>query len=630
MKRSKTVKITGLSGQNYVAIGLNIKKQLIIDGQAGDFFGALNNGSIINLKGTARRFLGDTMADGGLIIQGNVQHGVGLAMTGGIIVVRGNVDGDIGQLMKGGTIIVSGNCGVRSGAYMFNGELIVAGNVGKDIGLNMTGGTIFVGGKIGSLGENSQTQNLNINDEKKLKKYFDHYGITKDTGEFKKIVPLVKKPFENKIFDTAAEPPNTDTTQLSWSERIRFEIEKKTENPMIPVSGILHDEPQKLFESLTILPLQTKPIKSNSILAAEIELSQSIGEKLNSPLKLDIPILLSSRGSGIVSKSCKMAQIFAASTSNSALSIGGGLSQEESELITKHKGKIIQRWSANRLGIRLENLINSNAIELELGQPGAGSFNPIIPSNKITPELSKLWQVPEGVDIFLPPKIFDLDVSADLKRHVELFREITEHNIPIFIKLCSGDVAQDVKLAIRAGADAIIIEGNDNLDHSIPQAIFRDMGLPSLASITQSVKAIKSSRADKRGVKLIISGLFRTGADVFKALAMGADAVALQLPCELAIGCTLCGKCITNTCPAGIATTDPELEIKLDWVDAGKKLVNFISTLNRELKLLMQLSGYRSLKDFDQNVLRALNYDTAAITGIPLAGFDKVLPMWEH
>lgn len=629
MKRSKTVKITGLSGQNYIAIGLNIKKQLIIDGAAGDFFGALNNGTIINLKGSARRFLGDTMEDGGIIIQGNVHRGVGLAMTGGIIVVRGNVDGDIGQMMKGGTIIVSGNCGVRSGAYMFNGEMIIAGNVGRDTGLNMTGGVIFAGGKIGSLGANCQIQNLSVNDEKKLKKYFDHYGITKDTGAFKKIVPIVNRPFENQIFDFQNEPPELDQTKISWPEKVCLEIGNRTMNQIIPFSGTTHAKPKTSFESLTILPVQTTPIKSNSILATEVEIGQSIGERLPSPLLLDIPIVISSRGTGIVSRSCKMAQIFAAATSKTAISIGGGLSQEESELVTKHKCKTIHRWSADRLGTKLDNFGNCDAIEIELGS-GAGSFNTFIPSSKITPELSKLWQIPEGVDIVLPPKTFDLEVPADLKRHVELFREITEYKIPILIKLSSGDIYQDVKLAIRAGPDAIIIEGNDNIDHNLPSIFTNDMGLPSIAVISQSVKAIKASRADKRGMKLVISGLFRTGADIFKALAMGADAVALQSPCEIAIGCTLCGKCFSNTCPEGIATTNPELEIKLDWVDAGKKLVNFITTINKELKLLMQLSGYRSLEDFDPKILRALNYDTAAITGIPLAGFDKVLPMWEH
>jgi glutamate synthase domain-containing protein 3 len=351
--RSKTVKITGLSGQNYIAVGLTTEKQLMFDGSSGDFFGALNNGAIINFKGNARRFLGDTMSDGGIILQGNAQRGVGHAMTGGIIVVRGNVNGDIGQLMKSGTIIVSGNCGPRAGAYMFGGELIVAGNIGEDVGLNMVGGVIYVGGKARALGNNTQVQNLTINDESKLKKYFNHYGIDKDTGEFNKIVPVTNTPWKDKVFNLK---PGTDNAQDSVENETRInkdacEIVSKTRSDLLSLHGPVISDEKSYLDRLSIIPIQTKPIKDIKFLDADLDTQISIGGRLDSPLVLDIPFLLSNRGSGVVSKSCKMAYIFAAAKLKTALDNAGGTYPEEFELNKKHGGKLIHHWNTSRLGV---------------------------------------------------------------------------------------------------------------------------------------------------------------------------------------------------------------------------------------------------------------------------------------
>jgi glutamate synthase domain-containing protein 3 len=351
--RSKTVKITGLSGQNYIAVGLTTEKQLMFDGSSGDFFGALNNGAIINFKGNARRFLGDTMSDGGIILQGNAQRGVGHAMTGGIIVVRGNVNGDIGQLMKSGTIIVSGNCGPRAGAYMLGGELIVAGNIGEDVGLNMVGGVIYVGGKARALGNNSQVQNLTINDESKLKKYFNHYGIDKDTGEFNKIVPVTNTPWKDKVFDLK---PGTDKGPSSVENETRInkdacEIVSKTRSDLLSLHGPVISDEKSYLDRLSIIPIQTKPIKDIKFLDADLDTQISIGGRLDSPLVLDIPFLLSNRGSGVVSKSCKMAYIFAAAKLKTALDNAGGTYPEEFELNKKHGGKLIHHWNTSRLGV---------------------------------------------------------------------------------------------------------------------------------------------------------------------------------------------------------------------------------------------------------------------------------------
>ena len=636
LRRSKTVKISGLSGQNYIAMGLSIEKQLMFEGTAGDFFGAFNNGSIVNLKGDARRFVGNNITNGGIIIQGNVQRGVGLGMIGGIIVIRGNVKGDIGQLAKGGTIIISGNTGAKTGAYMFNGELIIAGDVGEDTGLLMTGGAIFVGGKIGSLGENAQVRKLTKTDESKLKKYFDHYGIKKSPDEFEKIVPVTNRPLKDKLFDLTGNLQERERLSESWSEAEINNIINKTKTVLLSLTGPdnasvkLNKNFRSYFDTLSIIPAQTKPIKIMDLLGKDLDTQITIGEKLESPLVLDNPFYLSSRGAGVVGKSCKMAYIYATGKNNSALATGGSTFTEEYELNKKHGGKLIHQWNSIRLGVDAEYFNRCHAIEIVIGNGGSGSLQPIIPSEKISTELSEMWHIPQTVDIIPPPKFLDLDVPADLKRHVEMIREITEHKLPVFIKFAAGSIYEDTKLAIRAGADAIVLEGFDAYYQNTPTVTANNLGVPSIATIPQAVKALKDTRAGNRGVKLIIAGKLKSGADIFKALALGANCVVISNAAEIAIGCDLCCKCYTNNCSKGIATTNPEHEIKLDWVEAGQRLDNFLRNLSLELRFLMTVAGYSNILDFNIECLRALDYDTAAVTGAALVGYEKKLPMWEH
>ncbi len=628
IKRSKTVKIKGLNGQNYIAVGLSIDKPLSFEGNVGDFFGALNNGTIVNLSGNARRFLGDTMTNGGIIVQGNVQRGAGIAISGGIIVIRGNVTGDIGQLARGGTMIVSGNTGPRTGAFMFNGDIIVAGNVGKDVGQSMVGGVIYVGGKIGTLGENSQIFDISETDIIKLRKYFKHYGILKDPVEFKKILPLQKNPIKASLI----EPFNDLKTITQGSRTVTDQITRRTRAGLLfSADANYHDDGSRsIFDHLAILPVQIKPNKNINMLELDLDTKVTIGRSLIAPLVLETPFYLSSRGAGFISRASKMAFIYSAAKLKTALDSGYACYPDEREFSLKYGGKLIHQWNFGRLGMNIEAITSCAGIEIVMGNCYSGSLLPEIPSLKITPELRKLWKLPGGVDFFLPPYMLDFDVAADLKRHVELLKEVTEQKIPVLIKLAAGDVYEDTKLSVRAGADAVVIDCYDECNTSTLDITANNFGLVSLAAISPAVKALKDTRADKRGVKLLVSGTFRNGADIFKALALGANAVALGKTAEIAIGCTQCGNCNSNSCMAGIGTTDTEHETKFDWVDAGKKLTNFLNTLNKELKLLMVLTGCKTLADISKDCLRALDYDMAAITGTRLAGYDKTLPMWEH
>lgn len=203
--KSRVVKIGdsekgGLSGQDAIAVGIARDAEIIVTGDAGDYFGAFNHGALINLTGTAGRFLGDSMNGGGLIVKGRVRHGVGVYMTGGIIVLKGSVEGEVGQFNRGGTVIVNGKAGDNVGSYMATGTIIITGKAGKNTGNWLTGGEIYLGEEPESLGANTEKVPIGAKDIEKLQKYFEHYGIIYDKlDSYIKLVAHDKNPFKSKV-----------------------------------------------------------------------------------------------------------------------------------------------------------------------------------------------------------------------------------------------------------------------------------------------------------------------------------------------------------------------------------------------------------------------------------------------
>jgi glutamate synthase domain-containing protein 2 len=528
----------------------------------------------------------------------------------------------------GGTIIVSGNAGDNIGAFMHNGEIIIAGNTGKGTGQYMTGGVIYIGGNIHSQGINTETRDLTDSEKKKIVKYFKHYGISKNVNNFKKIIPIKNSPLLQGLFYTQF--VNREQVPKSIIDDIESSAKTGLMTLYGPSKDFITNSGQSFYDRLSILPEQIKTIENWDKLDLDFTIAQKIGGSLKSPLVLNHPFYLESRGPGTVSTSTQMAFLYAANESGSALNLGGLMLQDEFGRQAKYNNKLITQWGPHRMGIEVDYLSKSSAIELVLGYGGSGSLPMIIPKNKITNELSKLWNVTKSTDILLPPKSPDFDVPADLKRHVELLREISGYRIPILIRMAAGDVYEDTKLAIRAGADAIVIDCIDSFRQNLPTITANNLGLFSIAAIGPAAKAIKDTKAVNNDFKLIVSGFFRNGGDIYKALALGADAVVINTPAEIGIGCKLCGKCNLNNCPVGIGTTNPKFETKLDWVEAGKKMAKYLRTVIMEFKLLMLLTGCKNTSDINRDKLRSFDYEVASITGVRLGGFDKRLPMWDH
>lgn len=182
IKKGAATRIEGLTGQDNIAVGLSGDSKITIIGDAGDFFGALNDGTTLLLKGNSGRFLGDTMVSGKIVVNGSVKDGAGINLRGGEIIIKGNAGSKVGAGMKGGAIIIDGDVGDELGLYLYEGDVVVTGDAGKGVGNFMLGGNIFVNGKIESLGENARSQRPDKNDKLKLTNYLTEQNII---GEFK-------------------------------------------------------------------------------------------------------------------------------------------------------------------------------------------------------------------------------------------------------------------------------------------------------------------------------------------------------------------------------------------------------------------------------------------------------------
>ncbi|MFX0124656.1 MAG: FMN-binding glutamate synthase family protein, partial [Candidatus Hodarchaeota archaeon] len=225
---------------------------------------------------------------------------------------------------------------------------------------------------------------------------------------------------------------------------------------------------------------------------------------------------------------------------------------------------------------------------------------------------------------------YDAVSSEDLKKQVEIIKDITDYKVPILIKLGPSRPYHDVKIAAELGVDAISIDGMVGGTGASPESVTQHAGIPTIACIPPAVKALKEMGLYRK-VKIIALGGIRSGADAFKALALGADAVGIGTAAEIAMGCRACMACHLGNCPYGITTNKPELRARLDPKKASQRLVNLLKAMTDEIKIFTMLSGHKSIRDLTREDLRALTIDAAAITGVKLAGLDHPYPqIWEE
>ena len=356
-----------------------------------------------------------------------------------------------------------------------------------------------------------------------------------------------------------------------------------------------------------------------------------------SPLDLATPIYITGMSYGALSANAKIALGKAATMIGTASCTGdGGMLQGERDA----SEKLIYQVLPSRYGLNPYHLAQAQAVEIVVGQgakPGTGG---LLMGVKVLDDVAEMRDLPKGIDQRSPTRHPDWLGPDDLAVKIEQLREATDWHVPIHVKLGACRVADDVKLAAKAGADAIVIDSMVAGTGASAEVLLDHSGIPTVPAIVLAREALRELGLYGK-VSLIASGGIRSGADAAKALALGADAVAIGIAALLALNCNKeipesdfvsevgvpagqCSHCHTGKCPVGITTQDPQLTKRLDPDEGAERVANFINSMTMEMALLTRSLGKGDVHSLEPEDLAALTIEASAMARVPLVGTDKV------
>jgi len=355
------------------------------------------------------------------------------------------------------------------------------------------------------------------------------------------------------------------------------------------------------------------------------------------PLVLETPVYISGMSYGALSANAKTALSKGAAMVGSASCTGdGGQLASEREAADK----LIYQVLPSRYGFNPHHLAQAQAIEIVVGQgakPGTGG---LLMGVKVLDEIADMRDLPQGIDQRSPARHPDWLGPDDLAVKIEQLREATDWRLPVHVKLGACRVDDDVKLAAKAGADAIVIDSMVAGTGASAEVLIEHSGIPTVPAIVMAREALRELGLYGK-VSLIASGGIRNGADAAKALALGADAVAIGIAGLIALNCNKeipesdfeseigvpagsCHHCHTGKCPVGIATQNPELTKRLDPDQAAERVANFLNSMTMEMALLTRSLGKSDVHSLEPEDLAALTIEASAMARVPLVGTNKV------
>lgn len=363
------------------------------------------------------------------------------------------------------------------------------------------------------------------------------------------------------------------------------------------------------------------------------------------PLELAIPITIAGMSFGALSANAKEALGRAATAVGTSTTTGdGGMTAEERQA----SRLLIYQCLPSRYGFNLDDLRAADAIEVVIGQgakPGGGGM---LLGQKVSERVAAMRTLPPGIDQRSASRHPDWTGPDDLRVKIEELREATGWEKPVFVKLGATRVAHDVKLTVAAGADVVVVDGMQGGTGATQTVFIEHAGIPTLPAVRLAAEALREiGKHDE--VQLVVSGGIRSGADVAKALALGATAVSLGVGSLLALGCNrtsyrmngedvdatgdyaalgtepgYCHHCHTGMCPVGITTQDAVLEQRLDPEVGARWMTNYLKALTMELTALARACGKSNVHNLEPDDLVALTIEAAAMAKVPLAGTDWV------
>jgi glutamate synthase domain-containing protein 2 len=431
-------------------------------------------------------------------------------------------------------------------------------------------------------------------------------------------------------------PQTTPRKSATFSDSINSEIRRAAATGIYDIRGggakrkLPHfDDLLFLGASISRYPLEGYREKCET----KVVLGTRFAKK---PIELDIPITIAGMSFGALSGQAKEALGRGATMAGTSTTTGdGGMTEEE----RGHSQKLVYQYLPSRYGMNPDDLRRADAIEVVVGQgakPGGGGM---LLGQKISDRVAGMRNLPAGIDQRSACRHPDWTGPDDLEIKILELREITSWEKPIYIKIGGARPYFDTTLAVKAGADVVVLDGMQGGTAATQDVFIEHVGQPTLACIRPAVQALQDMGMHRK-VQLVVSGGIRTGADVAKALALGADAVSIGTAAMVAIGDndpkweseynalgTTAGAYDDwheGLDPAGITTQNPELASRLDPVIAGRRLSNYLKVMTLEAQTIARACGKSHVHNLEPEDLCALTVEASAMSGVPLAGTSWV------
>lgn len=345
-----------------------------------------------------------------------------------------------------------------------------------------------------------------------------------------------------------------------------------------------------------------------------VDTSLVIGPASKKPLHLDIPIFVSDMSFGALSEEAKVALARGADMAGTGICSGeGGMLPEEQEANSRY----FYELASARFGWSLEKVARCQAFHFKGGQGAKTGTGGHLPGEKVVGKIAEVRGLEPGQSAISPPTFPDLVTPDDFRAVAEEVREVTG-GIPIGFKLSAQHIEDDIDFALEVGCDYVILDGRGGATGAAPDIFKQNISVPTLAALPRARRHLDASGASD--VTLVITGGLRTESDFVKALALGADGIAISNSALQAIGCLGMRACHSNNCPVGIATQKKDLRARLIVDESARRLATYLSATIELMQVLARACGHHALSDFEVRDLTTWKKDMSELTGVRYAG----------
>ena len=432
------------------------------------------------------------------------------------------------------------------------------------------------------------------------------------------------------------QPPAGLRESATFDRNVIHEIQRAARTGIYRIRGWGAKRPLPHFDDLVVLgaSMSRYPLEGYR---ERCDTDVVLGTRhARNPIHLEIPITIAGMSFGALSAPAKEALGRGASAAGTCTTTGdGGMTPEE----RAQSRTLVYQLLPSRYGMNPGDLRQADAIEVVLGQgakPGGGGM---LLGQKISERVARMRTLPRDIDQRSASRHPDWTGPDDLAIKIVELREITDWRVPIFIKIGATRTYYDTLLAVKAGADVVVLDGMQGGTGATQEVFIEHVGIPTLAALRQAVEALDELQVHRK-VQLVVSGGIRSGADVAKALAMGADACSIGTAALIALGdnsphlddeyrklgsaAGFYDDLQEGRDPAGISTQDEQLASRLDPEVAGRRLANYLRVMTMECQTVARACGKSHVHHLEPEDLAALTVEAAAMAKIPLAGTDWI------